>query len=169
MSIKILERSAVTTGLVANLRTLDFPVGDNNSPTDIDGAYVPFGWNGEPDAAGKNFTPWLSVTPMPAAPAGAGAPSTIESMSSDGFWVCNYSLYAAGVNRNQCEKLLDRARNLLCNLGVDSPFTVEGETATWTIGGVKCLNLGSNQRVGEAIPYYYTQTDSYQLWATEGD
>lgn len=165
MSVKIVERSAVTSGLIISLRTLGFPVGDNSSPTDVDNAPVPFGWQGEPDAAGTNFTPWLSLTPMP----GQGQGGDLRSLGGQEFWLLNYSLYVAGVNRNQAELLADRARNLLCNLGVDTVLTVTGESAAWNIVGVKCPNLGSNNRVGEAIPYYYTQTDSYQVWVTEGD
>lgn len=165
MSVKIVERSAVTSGLITQLRTLTFPVGDNSSPTDASGAPVAFGWQGEPDAAASNFTPWLSLTPMP----GMGQGQDLTTLGGQEFWLLNYSLFVAGVNRNQSELLADRARNLLCNLGVDSAFTVEGPNAAWTISGVKCPNLGSNNRVGEAIPYYYTQTDSYQVWVTEGD
>lgn len=162
---KIIERSAVTTGLLATLRTLGFPVGDNSAPTDATNAAVPFGWTGEPDAAGTNFTPWISLTPMP----GAGQGQSLDTLGAEAFWTLNYSVFCAGVNRNQSELLADRARNLLCNAGVDSTFTVVGETASWTIAGIKCPNLGSNNRVGEAIPYYYTQTDNYQVWVTEGD
>lgn len=165
MSVKIVERSAVTSGLLVQLRTLNFPVGDNSSPTDVNNAPIPFGWTGEPDAAGTNFTPWLSLTPMP----GQGQGEDLRTSGGQAFWLLNYSLYVAGVNRNQCELLADRARNLLCNLGVDTPLTVTGPSAKWTFAGVKCPNLGSNNRVGDAIPYYYTQTDSYQVWVTEGD
>ena len=64
MSVHIIERSAVTSGLIVKLRTLNFPVGDNNSPTDVNNIAVPFGWQGEPNATGTNFTPWLTLSPI---------------------------------------------------------------------------------------------------------
>lgn len=160
----IIERGAVTTGLVDALRTLGFPVGDNNSPTDQAGVPVPFGWSGEPDAAGTSFTPWVSLTPMP----GAGEGQTLETLGGQAFWVLNYSVFVAGVDRKQSEALADRARNLLCNLGSNGELVFTGPTADWVLDGVQCTNIGSNQRNGEAIPFYYTQTDSYRVWATEG-
>lgn len=164
MSSLIVERSAITSQLLTILRTLNFPVGDNNSPTNPAGEPIPFGWTGEPDAAGTNFTPWLSLTPMPGNPA-PQVPGVIMGLGEEEFWLLNYSLYVAGVNRNQCELLADRARNLLC---AGTPFTVTGPSGSWAVAGIRCPNIGSNQRVGEAIPYYYTQADNYAVLVTEG-
>lgn len=163
--VHIIERSAITNQLLTSLRTLNFPVGDNNFPTDANNNPVPYGWAGEADAAGENFMPWLSLTPMP----GQGQGQTLETLGGQVLWLLNYSLFIAGVNRNQSELLADRARNLLCNLGSGGILTVAGPSAHWVIDGVKCPNMGSNNRVGEAFPYYYTQTDNYQVWVTEGD
>lgn len=164
-----IERSAVTTEFVTQLRTLGFPVGDNSSPTDASNNPVPFGWQGEADAAGTNFVPWFSLTPMPGSAPQQNAPGTLNTLASDSFWILNYSLYMAGVNRNQTELLADKARNLFCNLGLSAQVNCTGALTTWHIAGVECSSLGTNQRVGEATPYYYTQTDNYQVWVTEGD
>lgn len=151
----LVERSVVTDAIVEALETLGFPVGDNTTP---DASY---GWQGEPNAASTNFIPWISVTPMP----GNGVAQDLASLGSRGEWLLSYSIYVAGVTRSQSEKMADRARNKLANT-----FKVEctGEVANWRIQGIACTNIGSNNRVGEAIPYHFTQTDSFQVYVTEG-
>lgn len=156
----ILERAPVTTGLITVLDNLGFPVGDNGSPT------VPFGWQGETDAAGGTFIPWLSISPMGGSGSGE---QDLSSLAGQAFWVLNYSLYMAGVNRTQCETLADRARAALCSLGVESIATVQGETAVWQIAGVACTSVGSNVQNTTAIPYYYVQSDNYQVRVTRAD
>lgn len=149
-----IERALVTSTLVANLTTLGFPVGDNSAPgTD-------YGWQGEPDAADATFIPWLSISPMP----GQGQFQDLSSLSNRAEWQLTYSVFAAGVNREQCERLADRARNQMVTMG---RFDMEGQFANWRIVGIECPSLGSCARVGEAIPYYYTQTDTYRVWVTQ--
>lgn len=158
--IVILERAPITTGLMVALDELDFPVGDNGSPT------VPFGWQGEADAAAGTFIPWLSLTPMSGAGSGE---QDLSSLAGQAFWVLNYSLYMAGVNRTQCEILADRARAKLCSIGAEQQAVVSGESATWEITGVMCTAVGGNVQNTTAIPYYYVQTDNYQVRVTRAD
>jgi hypothetical protein len=158
MTFYVVERAPITSEINTLVKTLGFPVGDNSSP----GAVGTYGWQDEPNEAGTNFTPWLVITAMP----GQGhSDQSISSLAEDAFWLLSYSIFVAGVSRNQTEVLADRVRHLMANL---NDVLVTGESASWLIDGARCVNLGSNNRVGEASPYYFTQTDSYTVWVTKG-
>jgi hypothetical protein len=152
----ILEMAPVTTYIFTQLETLNFPVGDNSSPS------TSYGWQGEPNAAATNFTPWMSLTAMTGQPQQA---PTLDIYEDGGMWVLNYVVFHAAVNRTQTQTLADRVRNLLAS---SAPTLVTGAVASWSIHGVKCTNIGGTNRVGEATPYYYTETDSYAVLVSEG-
>ena len=64
MAPSSISRGPITSRLLDELVTEGFPVGDNAAPG------VPFGWQGEPNAPGTTFTPWMSLSPGAAIAAG---------------------------------------------------------------------------------------------------
>ena len=150
-----ISRGPITTRLLAELETEGFPVGDNSAPS------VPYGWQGEPNAPGTTFTPWLSLSPGAAtlqAPGGAMG----DSQSS---WKLSYAASYAGVSRKQTEALADRMRLNLTNIAREA---IDTSTGPWKIQKVTCTTIGNTNRIGSAYPDYFTQADSYEVWVTKG-
>lgn len=150
-----ISRGPITNRLLDELVTEGFPVGDNAQPV------VPFGWQGEPNAPGTTFTPWLSLSPGAAtlqSPAGAMGDSQSE-------WRLAYSVMYAGISRKQTEALADRMRLNLTNIARES---VDSETGKWRIQKTTCITIGNTNRIGSAYPDYFTQADSFEVWVTKG-
>ena len=148
------SRGPITTYLLGQLRTLNFPVGDNGSPP------PPYGWQGEPNAADATFIPWMTLTP------GAAQPQSLSGALGDTGteWRLPYSVFYAGLSRKQTEALADRMRNSLTNISRED---IETETGTWRIQKLSCGAIGSSNRVGSAYPDYYTQSDSFEVWISK--
>ena len=149
------SRGPITTRIVTELETANFPVGDNSSPT------VPFGWQGEPNESSATFIPWMSATP------GAAQSQRIPGAMGDTGteWRIAYNVFFAGVTRKQCEALADRIRDALTNIVREK---IETPTGAWKIQKIGCEAIGSNNRVGSAYPDYFTQADSYTVWISKG-
>lgn len=150
-----ISRGPITNRLLDELVTEGFPVGDNAQPS------VAFGWQGEPNAPGTTFTPWLSLSPGAASlqnPSGAMGDSQSE-------WRLAYSVMYAGISRKQTEALADRMRMNLTNIDREDISTPTGK---WRIQKATCISIGNTTRVGSAYPDYFTQADSFEVWVTKG-
>lgn len=150
-----LSRGPITSRLLAELEVEGFPVGDNSAPS------TPYGWQGEPNAPGTTFTPWLSLTPGAASlqtPAGAIGDSQSQ-------WRLFYTASYAGLSRKQTEALADRMRLNLTNIARES---IDTPTGPWKIQKVTCVTIGNTNRIGSAYPDYFTQADSFEVWVTKG-
>jgi hypothetical protein len=150
-----ISRGPITNRLLDELVTEGFPVGDNAQPS------VAFGWQGEPNAPGTTFTPWLSLSPGAASlqnPSGAMGDSQSE-------WRLAYSVMYAGISRKQTEALADRMRMNLTNINREFVTTNTGE---WYIQKCTCITIGNTTRIGSAYPDYFTQADSFEVWVTKG-
>jgi hypothetical protein len=150
-----ISRGPITNRLLDELVTEGFPVGDNAQPS------VAFGWQGEPNAPGTTFTPWLSLSPGAASlqnPSGAMGDSQAE-------WRLAYSVMYAGISRKQTEALADRMRLNLTNINREDISTPTGK---WRIQKATCTAIGNTTRIGSAYPDYFTQADSFEVWVTKG-
>lgn len=149
-----LSRGPITNRLLDELAVEQFPVGDNAAPK------TPYGWQGEPNAPGTTFTPWMSLSPGAAT---LQAPQTMADSQSD--WKLAYSVSYAGISRKQTEALADRMRLNLTNIKRES---IDTPTGAWRIQKITCTAIGNTNRIGSAYPDYFTQADSFEVWVTKG-
>jgi hypothetical protein len=150
-----ISRGPITNRLLLELNTEGFPVGDNASPV------VSYGWQGEPNAAGSTFIPWLSLTPGVASsqtPPGTFADSNTE-------WRLAYNVFYAAMSRKQAEALADRMRLNLTSIAREK---IDTPTGKWQIQKLDCVAIGSTNRISSAYPDYFTQADSFEVWITKG-
>jgi hypothetical protein len=133
----------------AILTGFPFPVGDNDNPTD------PHGWQGEPNEAGTNFIPWISVG------TGASSNSSGPQSASQADWRANYFVTTAGVARKQTDQLADQARDLLVKTQRQNIITTDG---TWRIQQARVASIGGINRMPQTRPFYFVQTDVIELW-----
>lgn len=142
----MIERQPITDRVLTELNTLSLPVGDNNKPE------APFGWQGEPNADGGNFIPWMVLT------AGQGRqqarPGSFGDSNSE--WVLSYSVFCAGVRRDQIDWLADKVRTKLTSIAREN---VNG----WRIQQLRCVNIGGTVRINQTFPDYYQQVDVYEI------
>lgn len=150
-----LNRAPITARLILELEGSGFPVGDNSSPT------VPYGWQGEPNSESSTFIPFLGISPMNAMPQRMGQGGPMADSQSE--WQLPYTIWYAGVTRKQTEALADRLRGQLVNIAREGV----GDTQRWRIQQIRCIAIGANTRVGSAYPDYYTQTDTFEVWASK--
>ena len=150
-----ISRGSITNRLLQELDTEGFPVGDNSAPV------MSYGWQGEPNAAGSTFIPWLSLSP------GVGSaqtpPGTFGDSSTE--WRLAYNVFYSAVTRKQNEALADRMRLNLTNIAREK---IDTPTGSWQIQKVSCVAIGNTTRVGSAYPDYFTQADSFEVWVTKG-
>lgn len=150
MTAVTLPRGQITTYVVDTvLAGFPFPVGDNNEPG------TPHGWQGEPNEAGTNFIPWISIG------TGASSNSSGPLSESQGDWRANYFVTIAGVAREQTDKLADQARDLLVKMTRQNIITTNG---TWRIQQARVASIGGINRMPQTRPFYYVQTDVIELW-----
>ena len=149
-----LSRGPITNRLLDELAVEQFPVGDNSAPK------IPYGWQGEPNAPGTTFTPWMSLSPGTAS---LQAPQTMADSQSD--WKLAYAVSYAGISRKQTEALADRMRLNLTNIARES---IDTPTGAWRIQKITCTAIGNTNRIGSAYPDYFTQADSFEVWVTKG-
>lgn len=150
-----ISRGPISSRLLDELTVEGFPVGDNAAPG------TPYGWQGEPNAPGTTFTPWMSLSPGAAslqAPAGP-----LGSSQED--WRLAYAVSYAGISRKQTEALADRMRMNLTNIARES---IDTPTGKWRIQKTTCVAIGNTNRIGSAYPDYFTQADSFEVWVTKG-
>lgn len=150
MSPVFLPRGEITTYLVDALRAaFPFPVGDNDNPAE------PHGWQGEPNAEGTNFVPWISLG------TGASSNSSGPQSASAADWRANYFVTTAGVARRQTDQTADLARDQLTTLARQKIITTNG---TWSLQQARVTAIGGISRMGQTRPYYFLQIDSIELW-----
>jgi hypothetical protein len=147
-------RGPITTRILNELLTENFPVGDDTLPD------VEYGWAGEPNSDSSTFTPWMTLTPL------AGQPQRVDGALSDTGteWRFGYSVFYAGVSRRQAEALADRMREALVNIARESVTT---ENGNWRIQKISCSAIGSTNKIGSAYPDYFTQADTFDVWISK--
>lgn len=148
-----LQRTPITNHLLGVLETSTFPVGNTNAPT------APYGWQGEPNAEGTNFIPWIELM------SGPSRPQSMQGFGDTGNdWISTYNVFYAGVNSSQTSLLADRMRVLLCNTARISVSTDDGDLR---ILKITCTAVGSTVKVSNTIPDYFTETDTFEVWTTK--
>lgn len=148
-----LQRRPITARLVTEAETLGFPVGNTASPK------TPYGWQGEPNSETASFIPWVEVMPGPAQlQASQGMGDTGKN------WRASYNLFYAGVDVSQTEALADKLRVALNNIARE---LVPSDEGNWKIQKITCTVVGSTVRNSSAVPDYFTQTDTFEVWITK--
>lgn len=151
--ITTINRGPITEHLLTEMRTMDLPVGDNNAPDD------PHGWqSSEPDADASEFIPWMVLT------AGAGRAGTGGMGDSASEWQLPYTVFYAGVGRDQLDWLADRMRVHLVSI---SRVGVPTDSGSWRIQQIRCTSVGGTVRQAATFPDYYTQTDLFEVWLSK--
>lgn len=152
MSVITISRGPITLRLLDELKELGLPVGDSTAPED------PFGWQGEPNADAASFIPWLVLT------AGTAQAGTGSIGSSATEWRLNYSVFFAGVTREQLDWLADRMRIHFAKIERESVATDSGG---WRIQQIRCTSVGGTNRIGSTFPDYFTQADQFEVWLSK--
>lgn len=128
---------------------LDYPVGDNEPPV------APHGWQGEPNADGSNFIPWVTLVP------GTATVSSGSFDASQQDWRIAYMLGSSATSRKQLENIADLVRRKIVNIQRQKILTTEG---TWAILQARVTGISAVTRIGQLNPAYFTQTDTVELW-----
>jgi hypothetical protein len=131
---------------------LTFPVGDNDRPAEA------HGWQGEPDAPGSTFIPWVSVG------TGTSSNSSGPQSASQSDWRMNYFLTSAGVARKQTDRTADLAREAMANLTRTVIATTAGN---WKILQARVASIGGINKMPQTNPNYFIQTDVVELWLSK--
>lgn len=148
-----LTRGPVTARLIAELQETNLPVGDNHAPTDA------YGWQDEePGADESNFIPWMVLT---AGTASAGA-GPLSASAAD--WKVPYTVFYAGVTREQLDWLADAMRMKLVNIERDP---VNTDSGVWRIQQIRCTSVGGTVRQAATFPDYYSQSDLFEVWLSK--
>lgn len=150
--IATINRGPITDHLIGVLEADSLPVGDNNIPTDS------YGWQGEPNADGSTFIPWMTIN------GGVAQPGTGPMQASAADWKVPYTVTYAAVSRSQLDWIADRSRNRLVDVTRTSVSTDQGN---WKIMQLRCLTVGATSRVGSPSPDYFTQADLFEVWLSK--
>lgn len=153
-----LPRGAITTSLVATLDALALPVGDCDAPL------APHGWQGEPNASGSNFIPWVVLAPSTA----SNSSGSIGASQSE--WRAIYFITIAGVTRKQTESVADKTRIVLSSAAqtkVTATTLTTGADEVWSIQQVRVTSIGAVARNHGVSPPYYVQTDTVEVWLSK--
>ena len=145
-------RGNVTDAVLAAVGTVGKPVGDANTPN------VAFGWDGQPNALGTNFIPYVVVFPQ----AASIKSGPIAVPSAD--WQLPYTITSYGVTREQVEWLADRARNTLSSL---RGATLDGGDATYSVIKATTETIGTVSRQDISDPPFFAQTDTVSVWVSQ--
>lgn len=148
-----ISRGHITKYLVDTLALQSFPVGDGKAPT------VPHGWQGEPNATGSHFIPWMGVQ------TGTGRPTGGSFGGSSTEHILSYSVEYAAVDREQVEYLADSTRKLLVN-AVREDIDC-GDAGTWKLQQVTNTSIGGISRLRSPFPDYFVQTDGFDIWVSK--
>lgn len=150
MSAVSLPRGQITTYVVEAMRAaLQFPVGDNDNPSE------PHGWQGEPNDTNATFIPWISIG------TGASSNSSGPQSATAADWRANYFVTTAGVAREQTDSLADQTRSAMVKMVRQKILTTDG---TWSLQQARVTSIGGINRMGQVRPHYFVQTDVIELW-----
>jgi hypothetical protein len=146
-----LARGPLTDAVIALLAELGKPVGDGVLPADA-------GWQGQLNAPGSTFVPYLVVATLTAARSSGslGAPQS--------EWQVPYSVQSYGATRAQAEWMADQARTALAGM--------RGQVYQLGARNFKVLQAWTTQiagvnRVDTVQPPVWGQPDQVTLWLTE--
>lgn len=145
------DRGSLTDILITKLAETDFPVGDAGAPD----AEAKAGWNGEPNAPGSTYVPYLVLTPSTATISSGPFPDP------QGDWRVPYSMTTFGVSRKQTESLANRGRKILEDLSKTS-VTLDGQD--YKIQQINFDALGGVGRVDATSPSTYGEVDTFTVW-----
>jgi hydrogenase maturation factor HypF (carbamoyltransferase family) len=96
----------------------------------------------------------------------AGTPQRIPGgMGDTGTeWSLPYTVFYAGISRQQTEALADRMRNQLTNIERE---VITTSTGNWKIMKVSCSGVGTTNRISTSVPDYFTQADTFDVWVSK--
>lgn len=152
------DRGTLTDRIVLLLETTGFPVGDAGAPEPDPNRTLQAGWNGEPNAPGSVYVPYLVVTPQTA---------TISSGPMDdpqGDFRVPYAMSIFGANRKQTESLGNVARKTLSAL---KAVVLDLDGISYKVQQVWFDALGAVGRVDATSPSTYGEVDTFTVWLTK--
>lgn len=144
-------RGPLTDLVIETIGALGKPVGDSDAPD------PPFGWDGQPNAIGTNYVPYVVVTPMSVSY--SEGPVAI----SQADWHLPYAVASHGVSRLQCEWLADRSRESLQTLRHQFVLL----ESNYKIQQVRTDIIGAITRNDSSDPPFFTQVDVISIWLTK--
>lgn len=116
------------------------------------------GWQGQPNADGSNFVPYVVLVPGPA------SVSSGPLADTQADWQVAYTLTNFGVSREQCEWMADKARDAAVTFAREVVM-LNGDS--YSVQQARATVIGPVQRVDATEPPFYGQTDSVTLWISK--
>lgn len=152
------DRGSLTTVLINQLLTVEFPVGDAGAPQPMEGEARHAGWNGEANAPGSVYVPYVVLTPQTA------SISSGSFSDPQGDFQLPYALAIFGVSREQCEALANRARKVLHALRNEEPVL---DGINYKIQQIWFSALGGVGRIDATAQSTYGEVDTFTVWLTK--
>lgn len=147
------DRRVITDWLIT--RAQESFLATDVSPEDRD-LTAEFGWQGDMNAEGAEFRPYVVITPQTA----TREDSPVGATGAD--WTLPYLFTVYGVDRRQTEDLADDVRNYLTGIYMINLDSRSGESS-WRVSYIECPSIGGIGFNAQVKPKMYSQTDSYTV------
>ena len=151
----MIERRKLTKALIDAIKTEGNPVGKAQAPQQG-------GWQGQPNADGSNFVPYVMVTPNPTSATRGVYEGPLDDWQAD--WQLSYTVTSFGIDPDQAELMADRARLAAHTIVHDQ---ISGGENTYNVQQVRVDALGGLVRVDATEPPYWAQSDQINLWVSK--
>lgn len=144
-------RGPLTDALLTQLALINKPIGDGSRPK-------AGGWQGQPNAPGSSYVPYLVLT------AGTSTRGSGPISSPQTEWQINYLVATYGVSRTQCDWMADRARDQLAALRTT---TVVLGPRSYRVQQIWTQSIGGITPSYETDPPIWAQQDQLVVWLSE--
>jgi hypothetical protein len=145
-----IERGPLTDYLLEQISSV-ITVGDAQAPEEG-------GWNGPPDAADSEYTPYVVLVP------GTAGDSTGPIADSLADIQLNYIVTGYGLSRSHVEHYMDLVRKVL--VATSRTMVVLGDSS-WKIQQVRADSIGGISRNDSIEPSEFSQTDVVVLYMSK--
>lgn len=147
----MIPRRELTNLALVTLKQLGIPVGDAETPTEQ------YGWTDTP-RSNADFIPYLILTP-------GGTSEFRGSLANpDADMWFPYQITGFGSTREQCEWVMDKARE---HLEILEFRRIEADQSTYKISNVDIKNVGGIVRGGPDETKVFGQTDTVTIFVSE--
>ena len=154
------HRGELTNLMLTALAAVGFPIGDGAAPEPnaVTAGGLHAGWNGDPNAPGSVYVPYLVLVSQTA---------TVSSGPMSGpqdDWRLPYSMSSFGMSREQTEALAHRGRDQLESLNKTS-VVLDG--VTFKIQQLWFDAIGGVGRVDQTSPSTFGEVDTLTVWLSK--